>query len=65
VRCSKGGETGWLTGIIDWFEVIGLNEPLDAEFVASKPTREAVGKKIEGRVVVWGRWMGQCERKWE
>ncbi|KPM36315.1 hypothetical protein AK830_g10242 [Neonectria ditissima] len=48
-----------------WFEVIGLNEPLDAEFVASKPTREAVAAKIEGRVVVWGRWMGQCERRWE
>ncbi|KAH7001912.1 phosphatidylethanolamine-binding protein [Ilyonectria destructans] len=48
-----------------FFEVIGLNEPLDPEFVASKPSREAVAAKIEGRVVVWGRWVGQCERKWK
>ncbi|KAI5459957.1 aspartic peptidase domain-containing protein [Mariannaea sp. PMI_226] len=48
-----------------WFEVIGLNKPLDADFIASKPSRDAVGAAIEGRVVVWGRWMGQCERKWQ
>ncbi|KAH7144017.1 phosphatidylethanolamine-binding protein [Dactylonectria macrodidyma] len=48
-----------------FFEIIGLSEPLDPEFVASKPRREAVAAKIDGRVVVWGRWMGQCERKWE
>lgn len=51
--------------MLDFFEVVGLNEPLDPEFVASKPSREAVAAKIEGRVVVWGRWVGQCERKWE
>ncbi|KAI8715525.1 hypothetical protein NCS52_01060400 [Fusarium sp. LHS14.1] len=48
-----------------WFEIIGLSEPLDEKLVTSKPTREQVAEAIKGKVVVWGRWMGQCERRWE
>ncbi|KAH7258181.1 hypothetical protein FSOLCH5_002525 [Fusarium solani] len=48
-----------------WFEIIGLSEPLDEKLVTSKPTREQVAEAINGKVVVWGRWMGQCERRWE
>ncbi|CAM1502895.1 Fc.00g076710.m01.CDS01 [Cosmosporella sp. VM-42] len=48
-----------------FFEVVALNEPLDPTFVASKPARDAVAKAIEGKVLAWGRWVGECERKWE
>ncbi|RSM12654.1 hypothetical protein CDV31_006230 [Fusarium ambrosium] len=48
-----------------WFEIIGLSEPLDEKLVTSKPTREQVAEAINGKVVIWGRWMGQCERRWE
>ncbi|KAF5594813.1 aspartic-type endopeptidase opsb [Fusarium subglutinans] len=48
-----------------WFEVIGLNQPLDEKFKTSKPNRDQVAEAINGKVVVWGRWMGQCERRWE
>jgi hypothetical protein len=49
----------------DWYEVIGLNEPLDEKFRTSKPNRDQVAEAINGKIVVWGRWMGQCERRWE
>ncbi|KAJ3502035.1 hypothetical protein NM208_g16810 [Fusarium decemcellulare] len=42
-----------------WFEIIGLSEPLDEKLVTSKPTRDQVAEAINGKVVVWGRWMGQ------
>ncbi|KAM0303620.1 hypothetical protein ACHAPM_003189 [Fusarium culmorum] len=48
-----------------WFEVIGLSEPLDEKLVISKPNRDQVAEAIQGKVVVWGKWMGQCERRWE
>jgi hypothetical protein len=49
----------------DFFDIIALSEPLDETLVASKPTREQVAKAIDGKVIAWGRWTGQCERKWE
>ena len=42
-----------------------MSEPLDPTFVASKPGRDAVAKEIEGKVLAWGQWVGECERKWE
>ncbi|KAL7818480.1 phosphatidylethanolamine-binding protein [Trichoderma gracile] len=48
-----------------FFDIIALKEPLNDNFVASKPTREQVAKEIDGKVIAWGRWTGQCERKWE
>ncbi|KAF7550213.1 hypothetical protein G7046_g8080 [Stylonectria norvegica] len=41
-----------------FYEVIALSEPLDPKFIASKPSREDVGKKIEGKVLAWGHWTG-------
>ena len=52
-------------GATDFFDIIALNEPLAETFIASKPTREQVAEKINGKVIAWGRWTGQCERKWE
>ncbi|KAF5661668.1 aspartic-type endopeptidase opsb [Fusarium heterosporum] len=48
-----------------WYEVIGLSEPMDEIFKQSKPSRDQVAQAIQGKVVVWGRWMGQCERRWK
>ncbi|KAL6871899.1 phosphatidylethanolamine-binding protein [Trichoderma novae-zelandiae] len=48
-----------------FFDIVALNEPLDATFVASKPTRDRVAKEIDGKVIAWGRWTGQCERRWK
>ncbi|KAH6604247.1 hypothetical protein Trco_007693 [Trichoderma cornu-damae] len=48
-----------------FFDIIALNEPLDSKLVASNPTREAIAKEINGKVIAWGRWTGQCERKWK
>ncbi|RFU78142.1 hypothetical protein TARUN_4074 [Trichoderma arundinaceum] len=48
-----------------FFDIIALNEPLDANLVASKPTREQISKEINGKVIAWGRWTGQCERRWK
>lgn len=49
---------------VDFFDVIALSEPLDSAFVQSNPTREAVAQIIQGKVLAWGRWTGECERKW-
>ncbi|KAL5091025.1 hypothetical protein Trisim1_003341 [Trichoderma cf. simile WF8] len=48
-----------------FFDIIALNEPLDTTTIASKPTRDQIAKEINGKVIAWGRWMGQCERRWK
>lgn len=53
-----------LTGELDVFNVIGLSEALDAEFVKSKPKLDQVASAIEGKIVSWGQWTAQCERRW-
>ncbi|KAH7313368.1 phosphatidylethanolamine-binding protein [Stachybotrys elegans] len=46
-----------------FFTVVALKEPLDAAFVASRPSRAQLAVAVEGKVLAWGRWTGQCERK--
>ncbi|KAK5989093.1 hypothetical protein PT974_10591 [Cladobotryum mycophilum] len=46
-----------------FFDIIALNEPLSPELIASKPSKEQVAKAIQGKVLAWGRWVGECERK--
>ena len=46
------------------FDVVGLNEKLDASKLSEIATKEELSKAIEGKVVGWGRWMGTFERKW-
>ncbi|KAL6903002.1 PEBP-like protein [Trichoderma evansii] len=48
-----------------FFDIIALSEPLDEKLAASKPTREILAKEVEGKVLGWGRWIGQCERVWK
>jgi hypothetical protein len=56
----------WLLWLFaDFFDIIALSEPLDGKLVASKPSRDQIAKAINGKVVAWGRWVGQCERKWK
>lgn len=45
------------------FDVVGLRAELVG--LSECPTKEVVGKAIEGKIVGWGRWMGTFERKWE
>lgn len=44
---------------------MALSEPLDRKFIASKPSRDQVAAAIEGKIIGWGKWMGQCERRWD
>ncbi|UKZ71403.1 uncharacterized protein TrAtP1_012362 [Trichoderma atroviride] len=48
-----------------FFDIIALSEPLDEKLAASKPTREQLAKEIDGKILGWGRWIGQCERVWK
>lgn len=53
--------------LADFYQVVALSEPLPKDFLMSKPqpSREQVAEKIEGKVLGWGLWVGQYERKWE
>ena len=48
----------------DFWQIVALSEPLDKEFVQSKPTKDQVAEAINGKVLGWGLWIGVCERKW-
>ncbi|KUI64960.1 hypothetical protein VM1G_00145 [Cytospora mali] len=50
-----------------FFEIIALSEPLPKELLETKPqpTREQITEAIQGKVLGWGLWVGQYERKWE
>ncbi|TGO46110.1 hypothetical protein BCON_0344g00020 [Botryotinia convoluta] len=45
-----------------FFQVVGLSEVLDA---TEKVKREELGGLLEGKVLVWGEWVGTYERKLE
>ncbi|KAB5570285.1 phosphatidylethanolamine-binding protein [Coniochaeta sp. 2T2.1] len=47
-----------------FWQIVALSEPLDKEFVKSKPTKEQIAEAINGKVLSWGLWIGACERKW-
>jgi phosphatidylethanolamine-binding protein (PEBP) family uncharacterized protein len=47
-----------------FYDIVALKEPLDQAFIASKPSRDQVGAAINGKVLGWGRWVGQCERRY-
>ena len=44
------------------FQVVGLNAPLDEDRMSEIPTRAEVERAIQGKVAVWGTWVGHFER---
>lgn len=54
-------------GDADFFQVVALSEPLPKALLETKPqpTREQIAEEIRGKVLGWGLWVGQYERKWE
>lgn len=50
-----------------FFQIVALSEPLPKALLEAKPqpTREQIAEEIEGKVLGWGLWAGQYERKWE
>lgn len=51
----------------DFFQIVALSEPLPKALLEAKPqpTREQIAEEIQGKVLGWGLWVGQYERKWE
>lgn len=46
--------------------IVALSEPLPEALTKSKKaSRKDIGDAIEGKVLGWGSWMGQCERRWK
>ncbi|KAJ5683501.1 hypothetical protein N7462_006666 [Penicillium macrosclerotiorum] len=47
-----------------FFTIIGLNQPIDTAHLSPLPTAQEMATEIEGKVVGWGQWVGEYERKW-
>ncbi|EED19758.1 conserved hypothetical protein [Talaromyces stipitatus ATCC 10500] len=46
-----------------FFEIVALSEPIDTEKLSvTGATREELVKKLEGKVIAWGQWVGVWER---
>lgn len=51
--------------ILDFYEVVALNEALPKELLQGRPTREQIAEAVQGKVLAWGLWVGAYERKWQ
>lgn len=44
------------------FQVVGLKTELDKKAMSELPTRADIVREVEGKVAVWGTWVGRFER---
>ncbi|KAI0481211.1 PEBP-like protein [Xylariaceae sp. FL0804] len=47
-----------------FYMVVALKEPLDAKVRTPQTTRDEMADAIVGKVLGWGMWVGEAERKW-
>jgi len=48
-----------------YYQIIALREPIDTTKMSVSPTKSELARGIVGKVIGWGAWVGNFERKWK